>query len=91
MMLCMYAGYIVYRFPAISVTNHTSTLSGIIIPGKGHTGMSTNEPHARDDIHAVLNAGERSPRQRGLRWLVTALVVLLLAGSVLLWLLPGNK
>ena len=53
--------------------------------------MSTNETHARDDIHAVLNAGERSPRQRGLRWLVTAIVVLLLAGSILLWLLLGNK
>ena len=53
--------------------------------------MSTNEPQIRDDIHAVLNLDERSPRQRGLRWLVTALVVLLLAGSVLLWLLPGEE
>jgi len=53
--------------------------------------MSTNESSARGDIQVVLNAGEHSPWQRRLRWLVSAIVVLLLAGSVLLWLLPGEE
>jgi HlyD family secretion protein len=59
--------------------------------GQDHSEMSSNEPHARDDIRAVLNTGERSPRQRRLRWLVTTIVVLLFAGSLLFWLLPDEE
>jgi HlyD family secretion protein len=53
--------------------------------------MSTNESPARNDIQAVLNVVERSPRQRRLRWLFSAIVALLIAGGALLWLLPGKE
>ncbi|MGB5539363.1 MAG: biotin/lipoyl-binding protein, partial [Gammaproteobacteria bacterium] len=46
-------------------------------------------PH--DDIHAVLNVDRHTPGQRRLRWGLAALVILLLAGAILLWLLPGDK
>jgi HlyD family secretion protein len=53
--------------------------------------MPTNDFPARADIHEVLSVGRHSPGQRRLRWLVTAMPVLLLAGGSLLWLLPGEK
>ena len=53
--------------------------------------MPPIESPPRDDIHAVLNVDRHTPGQRRLRWGLAALVILLLAGAILLWLLPGDK
>jgi HlyD family secretion protein len=53
--------------------------------------MPANETTPREDIHDVLNTGRHSPGQRRLRWLASAIPVLLLAGGALLWLLPGEE
>lgn len=53
--------------------------------------MPPNESPARDDIHAVLDTGRHTPGQRRLRRALAVLVILLLAGAVLLWLLPGDE
>ncbi|MCG6899694.1 MAG: efflux RND transporter periplasmic adaptor subunit [Gammaproteobacteria bacterium] len=52
--------------------------------------MPRNGPPSGEEIHAVLNAGRHSPRQRRLRWALATLAVLLLAGGTLL-LMPGEE
>jgi HlyD family secretion protein len=53
--------------------------------------MSANQTNPREAVNDVLNTGLHSPGQRRLRWLVTAIAVLLLTGGALLWLLPGKE
>lgn len=53
--------------------------------------MPANASTPGEDIHDILNTGRHSPGQRRLRWLVTAIPVLLLTGVALLWLLPGEE
>ena len=53
--------------------------------------MPIDEVSPRAGIQDVLNTGQHSPGQRRLRWLLTAIPVLLLAGAALLWWLPGEE
>jgi len=53
--------------------------------------MPANDSPARENIHELLNVGHHTPGRQRLRWLGTALVVLLLAGGALLLLLPGEE
>jgi len=53
--------------------------------------MPTNDPPAREDIHALLDTGSHARARRRLRLVVAVAVVLLLAASALFWLLPGKE
>ena len=53
--------------------------------------MPANASTSREDIHEVLNMGLHSPWRQRLRWLITTIPALLLAGGALLWLLPGEE
>jgi HlyD family secretion protein len=52
--------------------------------------MAGNVSNSREDIQAVLNVGSHSPARRRLRRALAVFAVLLLAGGVVLLLLPGD-
>jgi HlyD family secretion protein len=75
---------------AIVISSFRRFYPGLIPIIVSHTGMATNGSNPPKDIHEILNMGRHSPRQWRLRWALTILVVVLLAGGIVLLLLSGD-